>query len=262
MRIEAKFKQLKKEGRKAFIAYIPFGFPNVKYTESILFTLQDAGVDIIELGIPFSDPLADGPIIQKATSQALRKGATIKKLFAMLGNIEERLKVPVVLMSYCNPVFRFGMTRFFKDMQRFSLSGIIMVDLPVEESAEYIKEARKFNLETVFFITPTTVRDRVKKIVKVSGGFIYYISVTGITGPRRLSLAPVASHIAEVRKGTDLPICVGFGIHRREQVKRISKFSDGVIVGSGFVKFIEEHRRDKDFLAKLGRYVKSLKSSE
>jgi tryptophan synthase alpha chain len=261
MRIEDKFKQLRKERKKAFIAYVPFGFPKIKYTKDIILTLQESGVDIIELGIPFSDPLADGPIIQKATFEALRTGANIKKLIAMLDQIKGSLKIPIVIMTYYNPLFRFGIDKFFKKMSDLGVSGITIVDLPVEESKFYISQARKFKLETIFFVTPTTSFERAKKIVKSSQGFIYYISVTGITGPKELHYQPLISHINQLKKITKVPICIGFGIHNRKQVKKLDTFSDGVIVGSSIVKFIEKNYSKSNFLSRLKSYIKSLKGT-
>ncbi|UCC94311.1 MAG: tryptophan synthase subunit alpha [Candidatus Omnitrophota bacterium] len=257
MSIQDKFKQLKKDGKKAFIVYIPFGFPHPRYTKDILLALQDTGVDIVELGIPFSDPLADGPIIQKASSRALENGANQEKMFATLQRIRSFLKTPMVIMTYYNPLFMFGVKKFFRRMNELGVSGITVVDLPLEESSHYIKEARQFDLETVFFITPTTHIGRAKKICRASRGFIYYISVTGITGPKSFSYAPLLSHIKILKNITRLPLCVGFGIHTRTQAEQINKFSDGIIVGSSIVKFIAQHYHDKDFLRKLKKYVNS-----
>jgi tryptophan synthase alpha chain len=261
MKIEEKFTQLKKKQKKAFIVYIPFGYPNINYTKDILFSLQDTNIDLIELGVPFSDPLADGPIIQKATNIALKKGATIKLLFETLEEIKNS-KIPILIMTYYNPLFRFGMHNFFQKMKLLNISGIMVVDLPFEESREYITEARKFNLETVFFITPTTSFQRAKNIVKASRGFIYYISVTGITGPKSLNYRPIMNHIKILKKITQLPICVGFGIHTPKQVKEVNKFSDGVIVGSSIVKFIENNFYRKDFLKRLKRYIEWLRDDK
>jgi tryptophan synthase alpha chain len=258
MKIEKKFKQLKEEKKKAFIAYIPFGFPEIQYTKDIILALQKAGVDIIEVGIPFSDPLADGPIIQKANYYALKGGATSGKLFGTLEDIRGSIKIPLVVMTYYNPIFRFGMKKFFKKMRELSVSGIMVVDLPFEESKEYVREARNYELETVFFITPTTSLKRVKDIVKVSKGFIYYISVTGITGPKLFPYQPLVFHINTIKRFTDLPLCIGFGIYTHRQVKEIGEFSDGVIVGSSIVRFIEKHYRRRDFLIQLNTYVNSL----
>jgi len=258
MKVTTKFKQLKKQGKKAFVAYVPFGFPKPKYTKDIILTLQDSGADIIELGVPFSDPLADGSIIQKASFEALGAGANIDKLFSMLAQIKPRVKVPIVIMTYYNPLFSFGLEKFLKKMHKLDLGGLIVVDLPVEESGVYIKKARELDVETIFFITPTTSWERSKTIAKLSQGFIYYISVTGITGPRQLQYDPLVSHISKLKKITKVPVCVGFGIHSRKQVKKIGTFSDGAIVGSAIVKFIEKSHSKKNFLLKLKQYIKSL----
>ena len=255
MRLEEKFKQLKKCGKKAFIAYVPFGYPNISATKGICLCLQNAGVDIIELGIPFSDPLADGPIIQKATTEALSKGANMDNFFLQAGKLKKQLNIPVVAMSYYNPIYKFGVDRFFSKLNNIGISAVLTVDLPLEEALEYIEKAKKFSLDTIFFITPTTSEKRIKKIVKHSKGFIYYISVTGITGPKTLSYPQLASHVKAIRRRTSVPVCVGFGIHTREQVKRINAFSDGAIVGSQIVKFIEDNHKRKDFLKKLEAHV-------
>ena len=261
MRLEEKFKQLKRENRKAFIVYVPFGFPELGLTRDICLTLQDSGVDVIELGIPFSDPLADGPIIQKATSMAIEGGANIELFLNAMNDIRDSINIPVVIMSYYNPIFNFGVKRFLKKMDQLKISGITIVDLPLEESKNYIEAANEYNLETIFFITPTTSRLRVDKIVKASKGFIYYISVTGITGPKDLDYAVLSAHVKSVKAITNVPVCVGFGIHKREQVAKINKFSDGVVVGSEIVKFIEKHYRSKDFLKKLKCHTKSLQTN-
>ncbi|UCD15731.1 MAG: tryptophan synthase subunit alpha [Candidatus Omnitrophota bacterium] len=259
MRIRDKFEQLKKKNKKAFIGYVPFGFPKIKYTKDIILTLA-AGLDLIEVGIPFSDPLADGPLIQRATSLALDEGATVKETFKCLGQVKGKIKIPLVVMTYYNPVLRFGMEKFLQSMKESGVGGLMIVDLPLEESKEYIKAARRFDIDTVFFITPTTSLERAKKIAAISRGFIYYISITGITGPKDFSCAPPASHIRRLRKITKLPICVGFGIHTSKQVRQVGSFSDGVIVGSRIVKFIEENWRDKNFLGRLKAYIESLKA--
>jgi len=260
MHLKDKFNQLRAEKRKAFIAYVPFGFPSPKATKNICLVLEEAGVDIIELGIPFSDPLADGPIIQKATSLALKRGANINGFLRFLSDIKKSLKIPIVVMSYYNPIFNFGQEKFFRKISQLGVSGITIVDLPLEESREYLKKAKKFNLETIFFITPTTSSLRARKIAKQSKGFIYYISVTGITGPKKLQFSSLARSIKDVRRMSNVPVCVGFGIHTKEQVAKINKFSDGVIVGSSIVKFIEKNYNKRIFLKKLKQYIKSLKT--
>ncbi len=260
--LKEKFSQLKKQNKKAFIAYIPFGFPTIKFTKGIILTLQKAGVDIIELGIPFSDPIADGPIIQEATSIALSRGANTTKLFALLRSLKKDIKIPIVFMTYYNPVFKFGVDKFFNNMNKAGASGILTVDLPIDESKEYLKSARKSNIKTIFFVTPVTPKLRAKAITKASGGFIYYISVTGTTGMRNISYASIAKHLKEIKKMSKLPVCIGFGIHSRKQVKEVSRISDGAIIGSAIVKFIKENHAKRNFLNKLEKYVKALKSKD
>ncbi len=259
MKLEDKFKQLREKKKKAFIVYVPFGFPSIKATKDICLSLEEAGVDAIELGIPFSDPLADGPIIQRATSIALKKGANLDNFFKQFLQLKDSLKIPLVIMSYYNPIFKFGLVKFLSRMKQLGISALIVVDLPLEEGASYIKEARRFNVETIFFGTPVTKLTRIKKIAKQSRGFIYYISVTGITGPKELNYTELARHLKRIKKVTKVPVCVGFGIHNRSQVTKINTFSDGVIVGSSVVKFIENHHRQKDFLKRLKNYIRSLK---
>ncbi|MEI8349131.1 MAG: tryptophan synthase subunit alpha [Candidatus Omnitrophota bacterium] len=259
--IKQKFDELKKQGRKAFIAYVPFGFPTIALSKKIILTLQTAGVDIIEIGIPFSDPIADGPIIQEATTIALKNGANTHKLFFMLQEMKSTLKVPIALMTYYNPVLKFGLEKFFHHMQKIGISGIMTVDLPVEEAGAYLAQCRSRGLETIFFITPVTRPARIKHIVKASRGFIYYISVTGITGPKDISYSQLEKPIRALKKITTVPVCVGFGVHTKEQVHRIWEYSDGAIVGSDIVKFIKEHHSQPNFLTKLQRYVVALKGN-
>ncbi|MCF7916630.1 MAG: tryptophan synthase subunit alpha [Candidatus Omnitrophica bacterium] len=259
MKLAQKFKQLKKENKKAFIAYFPFGFPKISDSNQIFLTLQKAGVDIIELGFPFSDPLADGPIIQKASTIALEQKITLDIFFSNIRKIKKEIKIPVVLMSYYNPIFRYELDNFFPKLAESNISATILVDLPFEESKDYQKYAKKFDIDPIFFITPTTEKKRVEKIAKNSKGFIYYISSTGITGPKALKYNQIASDIKKIKKISDTPVCVGFGIHNNQQVKKISSFSDGVIVGSEIVKFIDKNYKQKNFLKKLENYVRKLK---
>ncbi|MCF7871096.1 MAG: tryptophan synthase subunit alpha [Candidatus Omnitrophica bacterium] len=260
MKIETKFNQLKKEGRKAFIAYFPFGFPKISYSNDIFLALQDAGVDIIELGFPFSDPLADGPIIQKASVTALEQNISINSFFANIRKIKKEIKIPVVVMSYYNPIFKYKVGSFFQRLRENEIRGTILVDLPFEESGNYINAAEKSGIDPIFFITPVTAAKRMKKIAKGAKGFIYYISTTGITGPRSLQHKDIASHIKRIKEISNTPVCVGFGIHNNQQVKKISSISDGVIVGSEIVKFISQNYKKKNFLKRLKNHVRKLRS--
>ncbi len=261
-KVEKRFQQLKKQDKKAFIAYYTFGFPSPALSKDIVLTLEDAGVDIIELGIPFSDPLADGPIIQYASTQALSEGTTFEGLFYFLRRIKTRLNIPLVLMSYCNPVYNLGFKKFLKLAADEGVGGSIIVDLPVEEASSYINQARRYDIDTIFFVTPTTSPDRRGRIIKLSRGFIYYISVTGTTGPRKLSRTDVARDIAWIRHRTGRPVCVGFGIHMPTQVREFQEISDGVIVGSAIVKYIINHYKERGFLRGLKKFVRGMVCSK
>lgn len=261
-KIEEKFLTLKKNKKKALIVFIPFGFPNISLSEKIIKTLDKTGVDFIEIGLPFSDPLADGPIIQEANQIALDRKATTDKLFYSLKKLKKSLTTPLIILTYYNPVYVYGLKKFLKNCRKVGVSGIMIVDLPFEEAGIYIKEAKENNLDTIFFITPTTEIERAKKILSLSSGFVYYISVTGITGPKKIPLEELFSHLKKIKKlKKDINICVGFGIHKKTQIKEIIKESDGIIVGSAIVKYIKDNYLKKDFLERLSNYVKELCSA-
>ena len=257
-KITDKFKELKAAGRKAFIPYLTFGFPYVSFTKDIILALQDSPVDIIEVGVPFSDPLADGPILQETSKIAISKGANTDKLFNTLNSLKGKINTPLVIMTYYNSVYRFGVDKFLNNAKNAGVSGIMIVDLPVEEASYYVNKSRKLNVDTIFFVTPETQNKRVKEIVKASRGFVYYISVAGITGPRSLSFSSISRNIKYIKKYSNIPVCVGFGVHTKEQVRKLSKISDGVIVGSALAKFIKSNYEDKNFFDKLKQFIEGL----
>ncbi len=257
-KVEERFSQLRREGKKAFIAFVPFGFPNLSLSYEIIKTLDKSCVDFIEVGLPFSDPLADGPIIQKANQIALKEGADTHKLFNFIASLKS-LNTPLLLLTYYNPVYVFGMKEFLRSCKKAGISGIMIVDLPIEEAEDYIKEARRIDLDTIFFATPTTEPERIKKIVKESRGFLYYISVTGTTGPKKISFYSLRKHIEMIKNiSKNCNVCVGFGIHTRKQIKRISTFCEGVIVGSAIVDYIERNYKKKYFLKRFSKYIMGL----
>ena len=255
-RIESVFKKLKNK-RAAFIPFVVAGDPDLKTTEALVLKMAECGADIIELGVPFSDPLADGPTIQTASQRALKNGVNLKEIFRMT----ERLKgisTPLVLMTYFNPVFQYGLKSFAEDCHRNGIDGVIIPDLPPEEAGPWIKEAKPLKLGTVFLIAPTSSPDRVKLASRYSRGFLYYVSITGITGARGKLPDELEAAIGQIRKYSQKPVAVGFGVSTAEQVKEVSRIADGVIVGSAIVKTIEENREDSDLVNRVGDFVSSL----
>ncbi len=249
--IRKTLEQLKKKGKKAFIPYIMAGDPSLEETAKRLKILNEAGADIIELGVPFTDPLADGPTIQRAAERALNQRVTLRKILQLLTDFKEEIEAPIVLMTYLNPVFCYGVEKFFKDAKKAHVGGVIFPDLIVEESENYRHLAKKYGIDTIFLVAPTSTPERVKKIVKASTGFIYYVSITGITGSHLKLDEHFREHIDFV-KSFGKPVCVGFGISNSEEAKYMSQHVDGVIVGSAIVKaFHERPYNAYDFIKSL-----------
>jgi len=257
-RIEEKFQDLKKQKRKAFIAFITAGDPDLKTTEELVLGLEGAGVDIIELGIPFSDPLSDGPIIQASFLRALNKGTTVKKILETVKRLRLKTSIPIVLMSSYNPILRFGEEKFVKACANAGVDGLIIPDLPPEESKNLCRLAEQYDIATIFFVAPTSQDERIEANTKASGGFVYYVSLTGITGTQKALAPSVVKQINHIKCFTQKPVCAGFGISTPQQVKDIGRAADGVIVGSAIVKKIEECRGKPDMVAIVTRYVRSL----
>ncbi|MCX5686761.1 MAG: tryptophan synthase subunit alpha [Candidatus Omnitrophica bacterium] len=253
-RIDKKFRELKKEKKKAFIAYITAGDPNLATTGKLVIALEKSGADIIELGIPFSDPLADGPTIQAASQRALKSGANLKKIFKTVSAIRKKTDVPLVFMTYCNPVLRYGLPGFFKACGRCGVDGVIIPDLPAEEAGEIIKLGRKNGIATIFLAAPTSTRKRIINIARNSNGFIYYVSLTGVTGARSKLPAEFKSKVKLIKSVTDKPVAVGFGVSSAAQAKEIAGAADGVIVGSAIVKIIGE----KNIIPRVSRFARIL----
>ena len=215
-------------------------------------------VDIIEIGIPFSDPIADGPILQDASRIALERGATPKQFFSLAKTLTKKIRTPLVVMTYYNIIYRWKLARFLKQVKESGLSGVMIVDLPIEEASQFIVLSRPLDLDTILFVTPQTGPQRAKKIVGLSRGFIYYISTTGITGPKDLSFKAISYNVKRLKNITNLAVCVGFGVHNRKQVKILSRISDGFIVGSALAEFIKAHSPDKNFISELNEFIRKL----
>lgn len=254
-RIDGKFNELRAMGRKVFIAYVTAGDPDLAVTKKIVLRLEEAGVDIVELGIPFSDPIADGPTIQAASYRALTGKATLKKIFAMVRALRAVTDMPLVFMTYYNPVLRYGLKKFFASCRECGVDGVIVPDLPCEEAKDLIRFARPEKVATIFLCAPTSTPERIKAIAKNSKGFIYYVSLTGVTGARRELPKDIVSRIRAIRSVTDKPVAVGFGVSSPRQAAQIAKAADGVIVGSAIVKIVGEK---KNIAPRVYRFAKSI----
>lgn len=258
-RIDKKFLELRKTNKKALIAFLTVGYPDIITCERIILELNKIGVDMFELGMPFSDPLADGPVIQESSTYALKHKINLDNIFSLTKRLREKIDKPLLMMGYFNPVLQYGLGRFAQNARISGLDGVIVPDLPIEESKEFKTYLDKNSIHLINFIAPTTDMDRIKKIAFKSRGFIYYVSLTGVTGARENLPKDVVERIKYLKKIIKIPICVGFGVSTREQFKSISSFSDGVIVGSAIVKKIKENLKNKDLVNKVGGFVKGLR---
>jgi tryptophan synthase alpha chain len=254
-RIGAKFRQIRSRQGKAFIPYIMAGAPNVARTKELVRILEECGADIIELGVPFSDPLADGPTIQKAAQRSLLEGMTLGGALELVRELRTHTQIPIVFMTYYNPIFKYGEERFAREAADAGVDGMIVPDLPPEEAGNLLSFSRKAGLDLIFLLAPTSTEERIKKVSKASGGFIYYVSITGITGAKLSMDSSIESHIARIRTETGKPVAVGFGISTPEEAAAVSRFADAVIVGSAIVKRAGEPDEE------LKRYLLSLRSA-
>jgi tryptophan synthase alpha chain len=257
-RIVAKFAQLKASGKKGFVVYIGAGDPNLAATRDLALAFDRAGVDILELGVPFSDPLADGLVNQLAAQRGLEAGATPPKVLETIATIRRDSQVPIVLYIYFNVIHRWGMEKFIAAAAQAGVDGLLVLDLPPEESDNYEALMKQQGLCNIYLVAPTTPEDRMEFIVKRGAGFIYYISREGVTGMQSQVASNLASQIAKIRAHTALPIAVGFGISNPEQAKLVAREGDACVVGSAIVNQIAEHGKAADLAQKVGAFVKSL----
>lgn len=256
--LEKKFKELKKNKKKAFIVYITAGDPDLNTTSRLILELEKSGVDIVELGIPFSDPLADGPTIQAASQRALSKGVNIRSILNLVKSLRGRVGIPLVFMTYYNPIYKYGIENFIADSKKSGIDGVIIPDLPEEESEDLIKQSRKRDFSVIFLAAPTSTKERLKKIAQKSKGFIYYVSLTGVTGARRGLSKDIFANVKKIKQFTDKPVCVGFGVSSPSQARRISSIADGVIVGSAIIKIIEKNIGKSSLVRDVSRFADSI----
>ena len=262
-RIKTTFDQLNKDNKKALGIFVTAGDPDFETSLKLITNLPDSGVDFIEIGMPFSDPMADGPSIQLSSQRALKSGMNLKKCLSLIKIFRDKNShTPIILMGYYNPIYKFGKERFIKKCIELGVDALIIVDLPPEEDHYINIYTKKYNVHNIRLLTPTTHKERLKKILQHTSGFIYYVSVMGITGTKKPSINEVKKSLKKIRKISNLPICVGFGIKNKNQIQSLNKFSDGCVVGSAIVSFIEEFDKGKysenqmlknisDFLANL-----------
>ena len=257
-RIVERFAKLKRDNKKAFVVYIGAGDPNLEATRQLALEFDKSGVDILELGVPFSDPLADGLVNQLAAQRGLESGTTPPKLLETVAAIRKQSQIPIVFYIYFNIIHRVGMKKFIADCAKAGVDGLLVLDLPPEESDNYEAQMAKAGLCNIYLIAPTTPEDRMEKIVKRAAGFIYYISREGVTGMQTSVASNLAVQVAKIRAHTSLPIAVGFGVSNPEQAKAVAREADGCVVGSAIVNQIAANGKSPDLVPKLGAFVKAM----
>jgi len=257
-RIEKAFTHLKQQGRKGFIPFITAGDPDLSTTEQILIELARAGATLIELGVPFSDPMADGPVIQRASERALKNSFGLEDLFDMIACARKQIDTPIILFSYFNPLLQFGLKSLAERARNCGLDGVLVTDLIPEESAEFEAELRANNLEMIFLVAPTSTDERLKIVAEHAGGFVYAVSRAGVTGTRETVSAEAEKLVTRMRRFTSLPIAVGFGISNVEQVRDVQRYADAVVVGSAIVAEMERLDGAADLAQQIGEFARAL----
>lgn len=261
-RLDKTFSALRDAGKKALVTFTMAGDPDADTSLALLHEIVASGADIIEIGVPFSDPMADGPAVQAAGLRALHTGMTLKGVFDIVEKFRSKNKdTPIVLMGYLNPFLKYGEDEFIYKCKDLGVDGLIIVDLPPEESASIIKKAQQNNIALIRLIAPTSDTKRLPKILQDASGFLYYVSIAGVTGTKTADADAVEKHFAEIRTMTDLPIVAGFGIRTPDDAARFAAFADGVVVGSAIVQNIEQNQSANDLLATISTQVKALKNA-
>lgn len=258
-RIAAMFDNLKREGRKGLIAFLTAGDPSPARTAALVEALERGGADLIELGVPFSDPIADGPVIQRAGQRALAAGTTLRKVLEIAAEIRRRSEIPLLLFTYLNPVVRYGLEELARDAAASGIDGCLLTDASVEEAGEYVEAMRRHNLDTVFLAAPTSTERRLRLVAQYSTGFVYLVSRMGVTGARASLSDAVGPLVRSMRAVTDLPLAVGFGISRPEHVAELGRQVEGVVVGSAIVNLIEQNADNASLEIQLESFVRELK---
>ena len=260
-RIAAKFVELRARDEAALIPYIVAGDPDLDRTRQLVLELEARGADLIELGVPFSDPMADGPANQRASARGLAAGATLPAILSMVADLRKTTQIPVILFGYYNPIFRYGADRFCADAARAGIDGLLVVDLPPEEAAELARPARAAGLDIISLLAPTTPLERSRIIARSASGFLYYVSVAGVTGARTSLAQDLQANLRDLRTVTNLPIGVGFGISTPGQAHEVATFADAVVVGSAISQLIEVNAQSDRLVEIVGEFVGALKDA-
>jgi tryptophan synthase alpha chain len=259
-RIDAAFRELRNEGRPGLVTYVTAGDPDLERSREILVRLDRAGADMLEVGVPFSDPLADGPVIQRATERAIAAGATLVKVLGLVSDIRSLVKAPIVIFSYANPILRMGLDEFVNRAGQAGVDGVLTLDVPPEESEQFRQALSRARIDTIFLLSPTTSAERIRRAAALGTGFLYGISRLGVTGARD-DVAASARELADrVRQETAMPLALGFGLSRPEHVRAVAAFADAAVVGSALVSVIAQHGQSPGLLDEVERYVRWLRS--
>ena len=261
-RIPSIFNENSKKGKKTFISYLVCGDPSKSDTLMAMKIMADSGVDVIELGIPFTDPIADGPVIQKSIDRALKNHISLKDVISVVDKFRKTdKKTAVVLMGYMNPVHKMGVEKFTKSINKNDIDGVLIVDSPPEESIDLNSSLKKYNKSHIYLASPTTTDQRMRSITQMSSGYVYYVTVKGITGSKLTDISTIKKNVAKIKKYSknNIPVAVGFGIKDSKSAKQMSKFSDGIIIGSSIVELIHKHSNNKNVMKKnLTSYLSSI----
>lgn len=259
-RISQLFERLRREDRRGLIAYLTAGDPSPAHTPALVAALERGGADLIELGVPFSDPVADGPVIQRASDRAIAAGMTLRGVLDIAAAIRRQSEIPLLLFSYLNPLLRYGLDKLAGDAAAAGIDGVLITDLSVEEAGDTVPLLRARGLDTVFLAAPTSPAHRLNLVAKYSSGFVYLVSRTGVTGEQAALSDSVGPLVAAMRQATPLPLAVGFGISRPEHAAEAGRLADAIVVGSAFVRVIEEHGASADLEARLEEFARRLKA--
>lgn len=260
-RIATTFEQLAARGRKALIPYVTAGFPFADITPALMHGMVSAGADVIELGVPFSDPMADGPVIQKAGEKALALGVGLKQVLAYVREFrEENQTTPVVLMGYANPIERYGVDRFVADAKAAGVDGVLVVDYPPEECEAFARTLHRHQMDPIFLLAPTSTEQRMKEVGRIASGYVYYVSLKGVTGAGHLDIGAVETMLPRIREHVHVPVGVGFGIRNAATAKAVAAVSDAVVIGSALVQLLE-HETPDNAAAVAGRFISEIRAA-